>query len=533
MVNTRDTGQGCPYCHGSRVNETNSLEARHPELVSQWNPTKNGALTPGTVAWCSGRKVWWRCQFGHEWYAQVSARVSQGGHGCPHCSNQTSRAELRVLAELRHIVPNVEARPKVHGYEVDLLLPECNVAVELDGHRWHHSIQAKDERKAKALRKAGIRLIRLREEPLPLLFTDDLTLPRNFDSDPLPTLTLLARKIAHLTSGKTRKAFQAYARDAKIIGERGYRTYLVERPAPELKKSLRHAHPKIAAEWNVERNAPLTPEMVTRGAHHKAWWNCPRGHEPYQSTVLARTNGGNGCPTCAGKRVDHTNSFASKFPALVAEWHPTKNGVLTPNTVAAVSSRRIWWRCAVGHEWQAQVSSRNAGHGCSKCAFANRKPKVVNQERSVTGKHPLLAKQWHPTKNGDDRPDRASPGSHRKVWWRCSKGHEWQASINNRVHGTGCPKCARATFSKRVDPQRSLLATHPNLAKEWHPTKNGEQRPEQVWPGSARKAWWRCGEGHDWQAAIKNRSRGAGCPACWAKRRKPTSRSKIQARLPD
>ena len=242
-------------------------------------------------------------------------RVSQGGRGCPFCSNQTSRAELRVLAELRHIVPGVEARPKVHGYEVDLLLPDCGVAIELDGHRWHDNKAAKDARKAKALQQAGFRLVRLREEPLPLVLDDDLPLPRNFDTDPLPTLTSLARKIASLTRGKTRAAFQAYVRQSKLVGEREYRTMLVERPAPDFKKSLRLAYPEVAAEWNVELNAPLMPEIVTPGSHHKAWWNCPRGHEPYQATILARTNGGNGCPTCAGKRIDRTNSLASRFPS--------------------------------------------------------------------------------------------------------------------------------------------------------------------------------------------------------------------------
>lgn len=440
-VNMRDNGQGCPYCAGRRVNKTNSLAARHPELIAQWHPTKNGGLTPGTVAWCSGRKVWWRCQYGHEWHSRIANRVSQGGRGCPFCSNQTSRAELRVLAELRQIIPSVEARSKVRGYEVDLLLPECGVAIELDGHRWHQFQGAKDEEKANSLRKAGIRLIRLREEPLPLIFDDDLPLPRNFDSDPLPTLTSLAIKIASLTKGKSRAALKAYVSHSKLVGEREYRILLVERPAPESKKSLGNAYPEIAAEWNIELNAPLMPEMVTPGSHHKTWWNCPRGHEPYQTTILARTNGGNGCPTCAGKRIDDTNSFASKFPELVAEWHSTKNGALRPNEVAAFSGKRVWWRCAKGHEWQAPISSRSVGHGCSRCALANRRPLVVPRERSLAAKHPTVAKEWHPAKNGSERPDHTAPSTARKVWWKCANGHEWRASISNRANGAGCPTC--------------------------------------------------------------------------------------------
>ena len=56
---------------------------------------------------------------------------------------------------------------------------------------------------------------------------------------------------------------------------------------------------------------------------------------------------------------------------------------------------------------------------------------------------PLLLRQWHPLRNGDLSPRQVSPGSHRKVWWRCDRGHEWQAEVKSRaLLGTGCPVCA-------------------------------------------------------------------------------------------
>ena len=36
-----------------------------------------------------------------------------------------------------------------------------------------------------------------------------------------------------------------------------------------------------------------------------------------------------------------------------------------------------------------------------------------------------------------------------KVWWRCSRGHEWQATISNRNYGTGCPACYKAQKGQR------------------------------------------------------------------------------------
>lgn len=54
---------------------------------------------------------------------------------------------------------------------------------------------------------------------------------------------------------------------------------------------------------------------------------------------------------------------------LLQQWHPSKNGPLTPQTVTYGSKRRVWWKCAYGHEWQAAVYTRTgAGTGCPVCA---------------------------------------------------------------------------------------------------------------------------------------------------------------------
>jgi len=49
-----------------------------------------------------------------------------------------------------------------------------------------------------------------------------------------------------------------------------------------------------------------------------------------------------------------------------------------------------------------------------------------------------------------------------------------------------------------------LSITHPELAAEWHPTKNGELSPEKVVGRSAEKVWWKCQKGpdHEWQANL-------------------------------
>src|SRR5262249_42858568 len=146
------------------------------------------------------------------------------------------------------------------------------------------------------------------------------------------------------------------------------------------------------------------------------------------------------CPYCAGKRVSITNSLTSLFPEIAAQWHPTKNGNLTPDKVVAGSNKRFWWKCPKGpdHEWQAQLSSRTgAGSGCPCCAG-----QLVSVTNSLATVFPEVAAQWHPTRNGDLSPDTVSAGAELKVWWRCPNGpdHEWQARLPNRTSGKqGCP----------------------------------------------------------------------------------------------
>ena len=132
------------------------------------------------------------------------------------------------------------------------------------------------------------------------------------------------------------------------------------------------------------------------------------------------------------------NDLATINPELARQWHPTKNGDLTPRDVLAGSRRKVWWICEHGHEWQADVSSRNHGTGCPVCAGK----KVISGENDFASQYPELARQWHPTKNGSLRPDQVTPSSNKKVWWICDKGHEYQAVIASRTrrHG-GCPYC--------------------------------------------------------------------------------------------
>ena len=198
---------------------------------------------------------------------------------------------------------------------------------------------------------------------------------------------------------------------------------------------------------------------------------------------------------------------------ILREWHPTKNGGLNPANVSFGSGKKVWWKCKKGHEWEAKVANRTKreSNSCPYCR--NRKLLVGYNDLATT--HPWIAKEWHPTKNGDLKPSDFITGSGVKVWWQCKDGHEWKTSICSRTkqNSTNCPDC----FSKRVVKGRNDLATtHPELIKEWHPTKNRDLNPSKVSFGSRTKVWWQCEHGHEWEASIANRTKEnpTGCPYC-------------------
>ena len=133
--------------------------------------------------------------------------------------------------------------------------------------------------------------------------------------------------------------------------------------------SLADAAPELAAQWDTERNAPLTPRQVTAGTMRKVWWRCALGHS-WRAAVFPRVQKGVGCPYCAGRKVlPGFNDLASKSPDVAAQWHPALNGSLTPEMVTVSSHRRVWWQCPQGHVWKALVYSRTGEQkcGCPVC----------------------------------------------------------------------------------------------------------------------------------------------------------------------
>jgi hypothetical protein len=296
--------------------------------------------------------------------------------------------------------------------------------------------------------------------------------------------------------------------------------------------SLATRAPAAAREWHPTRNGALTPKQVTAGSSVRVWWKCAAGpdHE-WESTVNARGSGGTGCPFCHGRRFQKrsvTNRLSIVAPELASQWDTKRNGKLTPDDITVGSDRKVWWRCPKGpdHTWCEQPQRRALRKGCPFCTG-----RLVSVTNCLSTRAPHAAKLWHPTKNRRRTPRDVLATTHDEFWWKCPKvpSHAWKAPVVLAAgKGFGCAYCK----FRRLSPDNALAARAPELAAEWHPTKNGELTPKDVTASNARDVWWRCRRdpSHEWQAPIARRFRGAGCKKC-ADARVPSERS-LAARKP-
>ena len=206
------------------------------------------------------------------------------------------------------------------------------------------------------------------------------------------------------------------------------------------------------------------------------------------------------------KLVPGVNDLLTTNPDLAKEWNYERNGALLPSDFSAGSGKRVWWECANGHEWESSILNRSHGHACPYCSGKT----ILRGYNDLATTHPEIVLQWDYERN-ILKPKEVSHGSKQKVWWKCSQGHSWDATIGSRVNGNGCPYCSG---KKVLNGYNDLATTHPSIAKEWDYELNNSLSPFDLTAGSNRKIHWICKYGHRWSTTVYHRVRGTGCPIC-------------------
>ena len=132
------------------------------------------------------------------------------------------------------------------------------------------------------------------------------------------------------------------------------------------------------------------------------------------------------------------------------------------------------------------------------------------EKRTIDKYAPWLLPEWS-DKNAELTPADVTIGSHKKVWWKGTCGHEWQAIVKNRVSGSGCPFCSGNAVLPGFNDVSSIA---PWLVREWS-DRNGELKPSDLTSQANRKVWWKGRCGHSWQARVADRvKKHTKCPYC-------------------
>ena len=496
-VANKNSGQKCPYCNNTKVLiGFNDLATTNPELAKQWHPTKNKNLMPNNITARSIKRVWWKCDVcGHEWNTVLSVRVDRKS-GCPKCNieKSTSFPEQAIYyycskyfkAYNRYIIKNLE---------VDIYLKDISTAIEYDGMYYHSSPEKKerDLKKNNILEKSSIKLYRIIEYNENKIVGNNIYYKVDSSYKELPWAIKKLFKYLKINSidvnidSDSNKIYESYISIVKansienkypyLVKEWNYEKNGVLKPNMISSKSgkkvwwkcskghewqaavssrvknhncpycygrfaikgvndLKTTNPKLLAEWNYEKNN-IKPEEVKASSHNTVWWKCSKGHE-WQARISHRTNGV-GCPYCKNKKVlKGYNDLETTDSELVKEWNYNKNSSLSPFEVTRGSRKKVWWICNKGHEWMSSIQNRAImNHNCPYCS--NQRVLIGYNDLATT--NPKLVKEWNYNKNGKLKPTMVVCGSNKKVWWKCNKGHEWEASIFERNKGTGCPLC--------------------------------------------------------------------------------------------
>ncbi len=494
---------GCPVCSGRKVIEgINDLLTTEPGIAKEWNYSKNGNLKPSDVTCMSNRNVWWICEYGHEWSATIDHRTS--GNGCPYCANKKTMKGFNDLATIRPDIVQTWNYEKNGSKKPSDYTDHSGAVVWWIceyGHEWRSSIDKRIQAKGCPVCQSELKTS-FGEKAISYYVSKIVDVKENYKIPGTKRLEIdifvESLKIGIEYDGSYwHKDVNRDCKKNEICASFGIKLIrLRENGCPAIdncisipvsqndNKSLDSAIRKVLCVINEE--------LVT---NKKIDVNVDRD----ESIILGMKSS-----------MIKERSLEAEYPLLFKEVHPTKNGQLDPKFLSAQSNRKIWWICPKGHEWQAVICNRVKGKGCPYCS--GKKPiKGINDLQT---KNKTLTLEWSP--RNTIKPDEVLEFSNKKVWWICSKGHEWQATVASRSSGSGCPYCCG---NKVIAGYNDLQTTRPDLAKEWHYDKNGDLKPSMISKTSRMKIWWICPNGHEWQATAYSRNQGKDCPYC-SKRRK-------------
>ncbi|RHP24052.1 hypothetical protein DWZ63_10925 [Clostridium sp. AF34-13] len=573
--NHRTKGRGCPICANKVVLlGYNDLTTLKPNIASEWDYEKNGEKTPANYIVRSGERVWWKCKRNHSWEAVIASRTGNKYVGCPYCSGL-----LPIEGETDLLTTNPELISEWNYEKNTLLTPNMVKAGSSDkvwwicdkGHEWQAVISSRTVNESGCPFCSGRYAIQgendLMSVDSPLL--KEWNYDRNGRLTPSDFKEHSARKIwwkckkghewCSSISDRSRGDGCPYCSGKRVLV--GF-------------NDLAHINPYIAKEWNYEKNGNKIPQKYTCKSGIKVWWKCEKGHE--WKTSISNRSRGDGCPKCnSGIRTsfpeqaiyfyvkkiypDAVNRCTDVLPngMEIDIFIPSINvGIEYDGSVWHESDKALekevkkYIECKRNDIFLIRVKEKGGNARENSCDVMLRIDDSFNNEaysslfmqlskyikipneidvkndrvhiqenykteiknNSFGSKYADLVVEWDSEKNGMLTPYMFSSNSGERIWWKCCKNHSWQTTISTRAKGSGCPYCSGRYAIKG---ENDLQTLRPEIASEWNYNKNGNLLPCEFKSQSNKKVWWKCKEGHEWEAIIANRTRrGDGCPVC-------------------
>ena len=238
------------------------------------------------------------------------------------------------------------------------------------------------------------------------------------------------------------------------------------------------------------------PTEFVAGSNKKQKWKCSLGHN-WNARPADRIGKNSKCPYCSNsKLLTGFNDLASEFPEIAKEadgWDPTQ--------VISRTGKVFNWRCNEGHTWSNSPNARIRKESVSKCPYCSNHFAWAGFNDLATT-HPEIAKEaygWDPTK--------FIAGSAKKLEWKCTKGHIFVMSLNNKL-SHDCSVCANRQINLGVN---DLASQYPEIAKEAY-----EWDPRLVTFSNGTKKSWICSRNHIYKSSPKSRTGKykTGCPYC-------------------
>ena len=511
----RTKGRDCPYCAGKKILVgDNDLFSTNPELKADWFYEKNQAedLYPEKCTSGTHKSAWWKCSnCGYEWKAIIFNRSR--GHGCPSCSHSPE-----TVHKSRDIATSAPWLLEEWDYERNTLNPS-------------EVLISSDRKISWICSKCGYRW------------------------------TATPANRFHAKSGCPRCAGSVV--DAGVT-------------------DLATVNPGVAKMWDYEKNT-LRPDQVTSKTHQRAYFICPKGHS-FKASIANISRGEGCPICGRERKVSMPEHalfyYLNKiFPdikqACRLECMENKElDIFIPSIRLAVEYDGSWFHSNIERDIKKYELCKKNGIRLinireEKCPelpgymetiirinntneslndvirtlikqigleYVINSDIVVDvdkdqseilsmyitheKDNSLATQFPEIAAEWDYEKNDGINPKMFTPGSNRRVFWKCSKcGHRWKTGINSRTGGTGCPACSRKTGSaKKASDGPDRLLKNNALIEEYDFTKNNYDL-DTLRIGSHKIAWWKCSNcGCEWQADIHVRARGGHkCPNCKAK----------------